>query len=257
MTLGTGEPEAQLGLDRVPSSGTPGTGRYGARIEPPKRSRLARIWSLAWRGLAGLGALILVLMLLYRLVDPPVSTLMIGNALLGRSIEQQWVPLEQISPNLIKAVIMSEDGRYCEHWGVDWTAMRAAWRKGRRGASTIPMQTVKNLFLWPGRSYVRKVIELPLAHVSGLVWGKRRTLELYLNVAEWGPGIYGAEAAARHHFKRSAADLTPYQAALLAASLPNPLKRKANAPNSQTKFHAAKVSRRMAGAEAYIACVLP
>lgn len=196
------------------------------------------------------------LIILYGAVNPPASTLMIGQAVMGTPIRQTWVPLEDISPHVIKAVVVSEDSLYCSHFGVDWEAMRDAWEDGGRGASTIPMQTVKNLFLWPGRSYLRKAIELPLTYVAVAFWGKRRTLEIYLNIAEWGPGIYGVEAAARHHFKQSASKLTPSQATLLAASLPNPYKRRASAPNPRTRLHAQRVRRQLPGAEAYLGCVL-
>jgi monofunctional glycosyltransferase len=198
-----------------------------------------------------------VLVLLYAVVNPPASTLMLGQAVQGVPMRQTWVALDDISPNLIKAVVISEDAQFCRHWGVDWTEMRIALANGGRGASTIPMQTVKNLFLWPGRNYLRKVAELPLAHVTTLVWSKRRMLEIYLNVAEWGPGVYGIEEASRRWFKTSARNLTPQQAALLAATLPAPLLRKANAPGRTTASHASRVRRQFPGAEAYLGCVLP
>lgn len=219
------------------------------------------LWRRVVRGLATmavtLAAMIVVLTLAYRYINPPLSTLMILDLAKGNGFTQTWVPIEQISPNVIKAVVMSEDAFFCEHWGVDWTAMRDAWEQGGRGASTIPMQTVKNLFLWPGRHYVRKVIELPLTYLASFIWPKRRMLEIYLNIAEWGPGIYGVEAAARHHFNTSAASLTPGQASLLAASLPNPYTRKAGAPNSKTRNQAARVRKRIGDAEDYLRCVLP
>lgn len=196
------------------------------------------------------------LIVLYGAVNPPASTLMLGQAIFGTPIRQTWVPLENMSPHIIKAVVVSEDSLYCSHLGVDWNAMRDAWEDGGRGASTIPMQTVKNLFLWPGRSYLRKALELPITYVSMAFWGKRRTLEIYLNIAEWGPGIYGVEEAARHYFKQSASKLTASQATLLAASLPNPYKRRASAPNPRTRIHAQRVRRQLPGADAYLGCVL-
>lgn len=212
-----------------------------------------------WAGRIALGVCVLwlSLILLYRFVNPPFSTLMLGQALLGRPINQQWVPLEAISPNLIKAVVMSEDDQFCEHWGVDWTAMKDAIRQGGRGASTISMQTVKNVLLWPSRSYLRKAIELPVAYVADLVWGKPRMLEIYLNVAEWGPGVFGVEAAAQHHFKQSASKLSSHQSALLAASLPNPHKRTAGQPGPKVRAHAARLQKRTVGADDYVFCVLP
>lgn len=215
-----------------------------------------RIGRLAGRIAAYVGIFYLVLILAYRFINPPFSVLMLGEWLTGGSVTRTWVPLENISPNLVKAVIASEDGRYCEHWGVDWEAMSDAWKAGNRGASTIPMQTSKNLFLGSSRTYIRKTLEIPFSYVTNIVWGKRRTMELYLNIAEWGPGIYGAEAAAQFHFKTPAAKLSRLQASLLAASLPNPNKRKAGKPGPKTRGHAARVSRRLPGAGDYTDCVL-
>ena len=177
----------------------------------------------------GLVAIVLLLIVLYRWVDPPVSALMLGQRLGGTPIERKWVPLERISPHLIKAVILSEDGGFCRHRGVDWGALEEAMESAR-GGSTITMQVVKNLFLWPSRSYVRKAIEIGLAYLVELVWPKRRILEIYLNIAEWGDGVFGAEAAARLNFGKSAARLTPEEAALLAVSLPNPDRADAGRP---------------------------
>jgi monofunctional biosynthetic peptidoglycan transglycosylase len=215
-----------------------------------------RALRLATIGLLSAASIVVALTFLYRFVNPPISTLMLTELARGKLYSQTWVPFDRISPNVVKAVVLSEDAYYCAHWGVDWEAMQDAWRSGGRGASTIPMQTVKNLFLWPGRSYVRKAIELPLTYFVSAVWSKRRMLEIYLNIAEWGPGIYGIEAAARHHFKTSAANLSAQQASLLAASLPNPNKRKAGAPNSRTRSHAARVRKRIGGADEYLYCVL-
>ena len=133
---------------------------------------------------------------------PPVSTLMLARWVTFRPVERVWTPLERIAPALPLAVIASEDGRFCRHWGVDWGALRevidAAGEDGpSRGASTIPMQSAKNLFLWPSRSALRKGLEIPAALIIDRVWGKRRVMEAYLNIAEWGEGIFGAEAAAR------------------------------------------------------------
>ena len=211
-------------------------------MRPPLWRRIARALAVA---AVTVTSVIVVLTLLYRYINPPLSTLMITDLVRGKGFTQTWVPIEQISPNVIKAVVMSEDAFFCDHWGVDWEAMREAVENGGRGASTIPMQTVKNLFLWPGRHYIRKVIELPLTYLASFVWPKRRMLEIYLNIAEWGPGIYGIEAAAQHNFKTSAANLSSAQAALLAASLPNPYTRKASAPNTRTRNQAARVRTRL------------
>ncbi len=205
----------------------------------------------------------LLVILIYRFVDPPVSALMIGRALAGKSIDQSWTRLETVAPSLPLAVIASEDAQFCNHWGVDWREIDAAIEKAEedggqiRGASTIPMQTAKNLFLWPGRSWLRKAIEIPLAYTMSALWPKRRMLEIYLNIAEWGPGIFGAEAAARRHFNKSASTLTRREAALLAAALPNPHVRRAGRPGPGTRRVAARVERLMAHIRPYATCVEP
>ncbi|MGE3646120.1 MAG: monofunctional biosynthetic peptidoglycan transglycosylase [Beijerinckiaceae bacterium] len=180
--------------------------------------RLALLLLLLLAGLVALWA-----------VAPPVSTLMLGRWAAFRPVERQWVPLERISPNLIAAVVMSEDGQFCRHNGVDWKALDEqinAEDGPARGASTIPMQVAKNLFLWPQRSFIRKGLELPLALVLAKAWPRRRILEVYLNIAEWGDrGLFGAEAAARRYFGKSAVNLTRREAALLATALPNPFIR--------------------------------
>jgi monofunctional biosynthetic peptidoglycan transglycosylase len=167
---------------------------------------------------------------------PPVSTLMLARWATFRKVERTYVPIDRISPSLTLAVIIAEDGRFCGHFGVDITEIKDALADGDdisdiRGASTITQQLAKNLFLWPGHSFVRKALELPLALWIDLVLTKRRTLELYLNVAEWGPdGVFGAEAGARRAFGKSARDLSRYQAAIMAAALPNPVRRNARSP---------------------------
>ena len=190
----------------------------------------------------------------------PVSTLMLRDLALFRGYDRQWVSFDKISPNLVQSVMMSEDGQFCAHAGVDWNQMRgviddALEGEATRGASTIPMQASKNLFLWNGRSFVRKGLELPLALASDFVWSKRRMMEIYLNIAEWGPGIYGAEAAARHHFGVAAAKLTRRQAALLAVSLPNPRERNAGKPGRGLQRLAAVIERRAGGSGEYIKCL--
>jgi monofunctional biosynthetic peptidoglycan transglycosylase len=194
-------------------------------------------------------ALVLVLALAY-IVVPPVSTLMLARWLSGESVARTYVPLSQISRELSAAVISSEDARFCQHGGVDWGALHEVISDEdgpSRGASTIPMQVAKNLFLWPSRSYVRKALEIPLAVVLDLVWSKRRMVEIYLNIAEWGEGTFGAEAAARKHFGKPARELTRREAVLLAASLPNPLARNPGRPSMRLRALAGRVSARMEG----------
>jgi monofunctional biosynthetic peptidoglycan transglycosylase len=171
----------------------------------------------------------------YRVVDP-VSALMLWRRATGARVERTWAPLSVIAPALPRAVIASEDARFCVHRGIDFGELRAALEDAdelsdMRGGSTIAQQTAKNLFLWPGRSVVRKVLEFPLALWLDLVLGKRRMMEIYLNIAEWGPnGEFGAEAASRHAFNKSARDLNSREAALLASVLPNPRRRSAARP---------------------------
>lgn len=194
-------------------------------------------------------------------VIPPVSTLMLGRWATFQSVDRRWVPIERISPRLVAAVIMSEDARFCDHLGVDWDALRdvisdAEDGSPSRGASTITMQTAKNLFLWPSRSYVRKALEIPFALWLDLVWSKRRVMEVYLNIAEWGPGVFGAEAGARAQFGKAAAELGVREAALMATSLPNPIRRNAGRASRGHQRLATIVAARMASAEPWTRCVL-
>lgn len=181
---------------------------------------------------------------LYRVVDP-ISTVMLWRRLSGQRVERIVVPLDRIAPALPLAVTVAEDQRFCVHHGIDWGELRDAVETADeggalRGASTITQQTAKNLFLWEGRSVVRKVLEFPLALWIDLVLPKRRIMEIYLNIAEWGPnGEFGAEAGARRAFGKSARDLSLREAALLAAILPNPKRRDPRRP--------APALRRLAG----------
>ena len=191
----------------------------------------------------------------------PVSTLMLGDLATFQGYDRKWVALEDIAPAMRRSVIMSEDGQFCFHMGVDLGEMKGEVQDlfaGRptRGASTIPMQTVKNLFLWNGRSFLRKAIELPLAIYFDLVMPKYRILEIYLNIAEWGPNIYGIEAAAQHYFGVSAKDLSSRQAALLAAALPNPIARNPAKAKPGMRAIARVIERRAGRAGAYVGCVL-
>ena len=224
-------------------------------------TRLRRHWRRIVLAAAAFVALPYVLILLYTVeFVRPVSTLMLSDLVLLRGYDRQWVEFDAISPNLVQAVMMSEDGQYCRHAGVDWGEMRAVVNEAlageqTRGASTIPMQTAKNLFLWNGRSFLRKVMELPLAVAADFVWSKRRLMEIYLNIAEWGPGIYGIEAAAQHHFGVSAAKLSRRQAALLAVSLPNPFERNAGKPGRGLQQLARLIERRASRSGEYIKCL--
>ena len=186
---------------------------------------------------------------LYRFIDP-VSTPMLWRFATGARVERINVPLDRISPALQLAVIVAEDGSFCHNHGIDLGAMREALQQSgaiadARGASTITQQAAKNLFLWQGRSFVRKALEIPLALWLNLVLPKRRILEIYLNIAQWGPnGEFGAEAGARFAFGKSARDLTAYQAAELAAILPNPVQRSARTPGMLVRRLAGLYERR-------------
>jgi monofunctional glycosyltransferase len=217
----------------------------------------------ALRVLAVLAAWPIVMTLVYAVVPPPVSNVMIFRLFSGNGLHKDWVSLEQMSPNLVRAVIASEDSRFCEHYGVDWVEVQGVVEDvfddegAVRGASTISMQTAKNLFLWNGRSFLRKGLELPLALWMDQVWSKRRMIEVYLNIVEWAPGIYGAEAAARHHFKKQASKLTRREAALLAAVLPNPIKRKAGKPSKRVSAIANRILIRMNAIGPHLTCLGP
>ncbi len=190
----------------------------------------------------------------------PYSTLMLARTVTGQKVDRRWVALDEIAPRLIFSVMMSEDGKFCAHSGIDWEAVntivdQALGGEKTRGASTISMQTAKNLFLWHGRSYVRKALELPYALYLDLLWPKRRMMEIYLNVAEWGPGIFGVEAAAQHYFKRSAARISARQAALLAVTLPNPTGRNPTKPSRTMARMARVIEKRAIQSGAYVGCV--
>lgn len=212
-----------------------------------RRNRLR----LVLGGLVLLVGLPLALTLLFRVVPPPVTPLMLLRVIEGHGLDKDWRPLDQISPHLRRAVIASEDAKFCTHWGFDWDAIDNAidrYEEGGKvlGASTISMQTAKNVFLWPGRTFLRKGVEAYLTlYLEGL-WPKRRILETYLNIAEFGPGLYGAEAASRRYFAKPAALLSPREAALLAAVLPAPLDRSAGRPSPAVSRRAGLIAARAA-----------
>jgi len=218
-------------------------------------SRLLRrdLSLVEWVVVALVGLLVVLpvgLTLVYRVVPPPLTSVMALRIAEGQGAHRTWVALEDIAPAARFAVIASEDNQFCRHNGVDWQAFRMAFDAeldggGRGGASTLTMQTARNLMLWPQRSYVRKALEVYVASLIDTLWPKRRVLEVYLNIAEWGPGIFGIEAAARHHFGVSAADLTQREAARLAVILPNPTELHATASTGHVVRQATVVSRRI------------
>lgn len=223
--------------------------------------RSRRLRRAAW---IALGVILLapaLLVLVYAIIPVPVTPLMLIRAAGGAPIRREWMALERIAPDLPRAVIAAEDMTFCSHFGFEPEAIEQAWennqRGGRtvRGGSTISMQTAKNVFLWPSRTYVRKGLEAWLTLYIEAVWSKPRILEVYLNVVEWGPGVYGAEAAARHHFGKSAAQLSAHEAALLAAILPSPLRWSASNPGPYVRSRAATLQARAAGLGELGACL--
>jgi monofunctional biosynthetic peptidoglycan transglycosylase len=184
----------------------------------------------------------------YRFVPPPVTWLMVQRAFEGRGFDRRWVPIEEISPVLVRAVMGGEDARFCEHQGFDFDAIRkaaAANARGKklRGGSTISQQTAKNVFLWPHRDWVRKGLETWFTALIEVGWGKRRIMEVYLNSIEWGPGVYGAEAAAQRNFHVHARDLTAAQASRLAAIIPEPHSWKATKPGPYVRRRSGSIGR--------------
>ncbi len=226
----------------------------------PRKSLSARLLRALVRSAAALVLLPYLVTPLY-LVLPPVSTPMLWRILTAQRVARSFVPLEAISPALPLTVIAAEDARFCSHSGIDWTELRQAVEESDefgdlRGASTITQQTAKNLFLWQGRSYLRKALELPLSLWLDLVLPKRRILEIYLNVAEWGPnGEFGAEAASRRAFNHSARNLDGHEAALLAAMLPNPRQRDARQPGPALRRLAAIHESRAASSPQLVSCL--
>jgi monofunctional biosynthetic peptidoglycan transglycosylase len=192
--------------------------------------RWLRRWAL--RGLLALVALTGLFILLFSVVNPPTThTMWTEGSRLGR-IDQEWVPIEEIAPVMVRAVVAAEDARFCQHWGIDVQAVRAVLGEGsQRGGSTISQQVVKNVFLWQDRSWLRKALETLMTPAVEMIWSKRRILEVYLNVAEMGEGVFGVKAAARINFDVAPDQLNAQQASLLAAVLPAPKTRSALKPS--------------------------
>jgi monofunctional biosynthetic peptidoglycan transglycosylase len=203
--------------------------------------------------------------LLFRFIPPPVTFLMASRAVAGEGFDYRWRALDDISPRLVEAAIAAEDSTFCAHRGFDMKAIERALKANERngggrirGGSTISQQTAKNVFLWPGRDWIRKGFEAGYTGLIELVWGKRRIMEVYLNVAEWAPGVYGAEAASRHWFDKSADDLSAREAARLAAILPSPRRYQAASPGPYVRRRASRIQAAMGTVrnEGLAACVL-
>ncbi|MFT4912829.1 MAG: monofunctional biosynthetic peptidoglycan transglycosylase [Brevundimonas sp.] len=221
----------------------------------PGRTLLILLLTLALLPIGGV--------LVHAVVPPPTTLLMVQQAVAGHGLDYRWRSLNHISPRLVEAVIASEDARFCSHDGFDFQAIEKAMddnARGRRvrGGSTISQQTAKNVFLWPGRSWVRKGLEAGYTVLIETVWSKRRIMEVYLNVAEWAPGVYGAEAAARHWYGKGADQLTAREAARLAAILPSPRRYSAGAPGPYVRRRASRVQAAMGTVrnDGLAACIL-
>lgn len=202
--------------------------------------RWLSIWLL--RGLAVAVAFVFLVILMFTAVNPPVThTIWVEKRRLG-DVDRQWVAFENVAPVMARSVVAAEDANFCEHWGFDVDAIRAAIEGGgARGGSTISQQVVKNVFLWQNRSWVRKALETAITPVVEAVWSKRRIIEVYLNVAEMGEGVFGVEAAARKYFGVGPEELTEVQASRLAAVLPSPKTRSAAKPSAKLRKRAAAI----------------
>ncbi len=226
------------------------------------KGKLVHIGSVCWKYMKRAALIFFVssitVTIFYRFVDPPVTFLMLQRVFEQWSdgkdakLTKKWKDIKELNPSLATAVVASEDQFYMEHWGFDFKSIEKAYennqRKKRRtvrGASTISQQVAKNVFLWPGRSWIRKGFEVYFTLLIEVLWDKERILEVYLNVTEMGDGIYGAEAASQKYFKRSAKKLSKSQAALLAAILPNPIKYSATRPSAYIKGRQLWILRNM------------
>lgn len=242
-------PSGQLWLD---AGGRPALTAFMARKgkAPPRKTLLNRIaaairvalrWSVL--GLVGAAVLLALWVVLYRFVDPPGGLYQWSESRRLGGVAREWVDLDSVAPVMARSVVAAEDVNFCRHWGFDIEAIRLALAEGgARGASTLTQQVVKNVFLWHGRSWLRKVLEAVLTPMVELVWPKARILEIYLNIAEFDEGAFGVQAAARHYFQTDAASLTARQASRLAAVLPAPQSRDAARPDARTERRARAIA---------------
>lgn len=214
---------------------------------PPPASRGRSLLRWGGRGLGGVAAVYAVLIVLFSFLPPPINLYQLSERWRLGTIEKDWVSLEEIAPVMARSAVAAEDANFCNHWGFDMAAIRAAIEDGAsRGGSTISQQVTKNVLLWQERSWLRKAMEAVLTPAVELVWSKRRIVEVYLNVAEFGEGVFGVQAAARHYFGVDARDLSALQAARLAAVLPDPKRRN---PAKPTEFVRKRTRAILSGAE--------
>jgi monofunctional biosynthetic peptidoglycan transglycosylase len=234
-----------------------------ARVRARKRGRIGRIAGWIVKGVFLFILLSLLWVLLYRFVNPPVTLTMIGDRLGGRNIARDWMSLERIDRDMVRAAIAAEDSKFCSHWGFDQDAIAEAMRRNARGGSvirggsTISQQTAKNVFLWQGGGYFRKGLEAWFTLLIENMWGKRRIMEVYLNVAETGIGTYGVNAGSQRYFNHDASAMSRTEAARIAAVLPLPKKRGATAPRGFTRRYGNAIAARIGvvGREGLDSCV--
>ncbi|MFT7369811.1 MAG: monofunctional biosynthetic peptidoglycan transglycosylase [Octadecabacter sp.] len=209
------------------------------------RTRLfvRRLVKYCFRGILIVTTLAILATVAFRVVNPTFNSYMFSESLRIDGINQTWVAMEDIAPVMARSAVAAEDADFCQHWGLDLTAIQAALEDGaNRGGSTISQQVVKNVYLWQGRSWLRKSIEALMTPLVEAVWSKRRILEVYLNIAEFDEGVFGVEAAAVHYFGVTAAELSSVQAARLAAILPSPKTRSASQPTSYIRSRATSIA---------------
>ena len=200
---------------------------------PPKPSLFRRLMRWCLRGVCGVFVLAVLLVVLFAFVNPPTNAYILSESRRLGGVKQIWTPLEKIAPAMVQSAVAAEDANFCKHWGFDMVAIRKAIEEGsNRGASTISQQTVKNVYLWQGRSWVRKAMEALMTPLVEAIWTKKRIVEVYLNIAEFDEGVFGIGAASRHYFGVAPDQLSATQAARLAAILPSPKKRSASNPSS-------------------------
>lgn len=216
-------------------------------VEPERKPLRRRLLRWAWRGVAGIFGFYALLVVLFSFFNPPVNIYQLQESVRLGGLQREWADWDQIAPVMARSAVAAEDANFCLHWGFDMAAIRQAVAEGgTRGASTLSQQVTKNVFLWQGRSWLRKAMEAVLTPAVELLWSKQRILEVYLNIAEFDEGVFGVQAAARHYFGVEARDLTALQAARLAAVLPDPKGRSASKP---TDFVRSRTRAIISGAE--------
>lgn len=209
---------------------------------PARRSFKKRVTRLVLRAVSAVFLLVVCLVVLGAVINPPTTAYMFSESRRLGGVKQTWVSLDRVAPVMARSAVAAEDANFCQHWGFDMIAIRKAIAAGsNRGASTISQQTVKNVYLWHGRTWLRKAMEALITPVMEAVWSKRRIVEVYLNIAEFDEGVFGVEAAAQHYFGVPASDLSATQAARLAAILPAPKKRSAAKPSDYVLKRARQV----------------